>query len=75
MDLISHSTGTIVWMILIIIVLITWSFIIFNISRSDKLTNRGKLIFLILVLILPLIGSLLYLKKIKLDNIESWITE
>jgi glucan phosphoethanolaminetransferase (alkaline phosphatase superfamily) len=61
MDLISHSTGTIVWMILIIIVLITWSFIIFNISRSDKLTNRGKLIFLILVLILPLIGSLLYL--------------
>ncbi|PXY01095.1 hypothetical protein DF185_10615 [Marinifilum breve] len=63
MELVTPELGTSIWIFLsfIIIVLFAWLFAIVHIIRNKQLTETGKLLFLLLVLFVPLLGSIIYL--------------
>lgn len=63
MELVTPELGTSIWIFLsfIIMVLFAWLFAIVHIIRNKKLTETGKLLFLLLVLFVPLLGSIIYL--------------
>jgi hypothetical protein len=46
MDILNSGSGTLIWMIFGFIAVAFWIYAIININLSDKLTLRGKIIFM-----------------------------
>lgn len=69
MDLISPALGTIIWIIISSIIVILLILTIIHILTTKRLTERGKFIFIILVIIIPILGSIIYFNLLDKEKI------
>jgi amino acid transporter len=60
MELITPDFGLIFWMIISGLLIILWILTLVNIISSSKLTNKGKIAFSIIVIAMPVLGTILY---------------
>lgn len=61
MDLISPSSGLIFWQLFGLIYLGFWIYALVDLVRSEFRNSHDKLIWLLLILFAPVIGTFLYL--------------
>ena len=60
MDLVTPELGSGIWMLFTVLVFAFFFYAIVHILRAKDLTSKGKFLFVILVLVMPILGAMLY---------------
>ncbi len=71
MELLAHSVGLIFWTVFCFLLLFAWVIALIDILKNDFRSVNDKLIWVLVVLLAPFIGTLLYFtigKKNKINQ-------
>ena len=60
MDLVRPEFGLGIWMVFVILAFAFFLYAMVHIFRAKDLTSKGKFLFFILVLVMPILGAMLY---------------
>ncbi len=71
MDLIDNSYGLFIWQLFILFLIVLWIYCLIDVLRN-RFSQNDKVIWLLTVILVPFIGSILYLilgrnKRLKLN--------